>query len=1106
MDIKRLSIEVSSKGIKTAADQLDKFVGVASKADSSIAKAKQALSEFSHVELGSINLQLKSSSEGLRYLKNSTKDFSNMGQGFKGLSTAVTNTATAIEKMVASTSGMVSFNAQLQVMKEHLSEIKASGLTALRLPSTSTVVSAGGRPVSSDDSKLATQQKRIISQIERDQVILEKGKVGWYEYRAAQLGVSQQAAPYIDKMKAATAQTGNFTISARQAAAAARMLPAQFTDIATQLAGGQNPLLIMLQQGGQIKDMYQGDLKRAFKDMGGYIGRFVTNPFLLAAAAIAGVGAAFYMGRSETDAYGKSLALTNGYVGQTKNSLIDMSRAIGDGAVTQGKAADVLNQMVAAGVNAGGAFQIVGKSIAEFSQKTGADTKNLVQEFAALGKDPVAALLALDKQYHGLSASTLAQVSALQQSGKTYEAAQVAMAAHAQMLEKIGEKYAMNKGLAERFFDGVVMGAKRALDAVLGFGREMSTMEKLADKNAGIGKSLSFMQFLPGGAAVTKFYEPVLATEKLIAAEKTRLVGMTMMEAKAKEAAEAQKKRDADGVSALTYIDSVRDKSLTKRQRQQKELLENEKQVDKIKSARLSKEQEAAALETLAADRRRILSESVGPSNVKQESRLIAEIAAMKQEIAVLNELGPNYQKVTEARKAFMAAEIALKDKGLKESDRKNLLEELPLLREKAALSEQKVAAEEKYKNITDAQDLYKTLQANITAQRTELETAKESGATKIKVTESEKKYVEWLNKTAEATDLVTKLEYAKIAASYFTISQNEQMIASQERLAKAKDAYAKRESAALIEQQSLKDRLYSGEIKDTGKAAREVEERGLLAISNLRATANEQRANGAKEAADQTEKQIDLEYKLINSSKQLINTYAENKFVLTDFYATAGSAAKTWLENQQSAAQAMGEMYTKMFDTATDALVNFAMTGKMNTKEMVKSMLSDISRLLIKMAVLQAAQKMAGLFSGGSTSVSGMSSINAGNSADYGAYAQSAGYAKGGVFTNSVVSRPTFFANGGSFNKLGVMGEAGPEAVMPLSRTSGGELGVKVAGGAGGTSISVVVHIDNEGNASVASSAEEGRALGDAIAAVVEKKVTDMQRAGGRLDPNRRS
>jgi len=77
-------------------------------------------------------------------------------------------------------------------------------------------------------------------------------------------------------------------------------------------------------------------------------------------------------------------------------------------------------------------------------------------------------------------------------------------------------------------------------------------------------------------------------------------------------------------------------------------------------------------------------------------------------------------------------------------------------------------------------------------------------------------------------------------------------------------------------------------------------------------------------------------------------------------------------------------------------------------------------------------------------------------NNAQGGVY----GYAKGGAFTNSVVDTPTYF----TFSQgTGLMGEAGAEAIMPLTRTQSGELGVRAIGGNGGSAVSITV-INNTG------------------------------------------
>ncbi|MCM2306222.1 MAG: phage tail length tape measure family protein [Sulfuritalea sp.] len=81
-------------------------------------------------------------------------------------------------------------------------------------------------------------------------------------------------------------------MSAKQTAFALRGVPAQFTDIVTAIASGQNPMMVMVQQGGQLKDMF-GGVGPAARALGGYIAG-LANPFTIAAAAAAAAGYAIY--------------------------------------------------------------------------------------------------------------------------------------------------------------------------------------------------------------------------------------------------------------------------------------------------------------------------------------------------------------------------------------------------------------------------------------------------------------------------------------------------------------------------------------------------------------------------------------------------------------------------------------------------------------------------------------------------------------------------------------------------------------------------------------------------------------------------------------------
>jgi lambda family phage tail tape measure protein len=153
---------------------------------------------------------------------------------------------------------------------------------------------------------------------------------------------------------------------------------------------------------------------------------------------------------------------------------------------------------------------------------------------------------------------------------------------------------------------------------------------------------------------------------------------------------------------------------------------------------------------------------------------------------------------------------------------------------------------------------------------------------------------------------------------------------------------------------------------------------------------------------------------------------------------------------------QSASALATKAFKGMEDALVSFVTTGKLDFASLASSIISDLVRIQIQQSI---TGPMAAAMNGGG----GLFSLFSANGNTFDAGGVQA-FANGGAFTNQVVSRPTpfKFASGGGF-KAGLMGEAGPEAIMPLRRGPGGALGVQAfsAGPAqAGTSNSVVVNI----------------------------------------------
>ena len=98
-----------------------------------------------------------------------------------------------------------------------------------------------------------------------------------------------------------------------------RQLPAQFTDIATQLAGGSSPLLVLMQQGGQIKDSF-GGIGNALTALAS-----IVTPARLAFAGLVGIVAAgavaYKNGSAEVDEYRRALVLTGNAAGATVTQL-----------------------------------------------------------------------------------------------------------------------------------------------------------------------------------------------------------------------------------------------------------------------------------------------------------------------------------------------------------------------------------------------------------------------------------------------------------------------------------------------------------------------------------------------------------------------------------------------------------------------------------------------------------------------------------------------------------------------------------------------------------------------------------------------------------------
>jgi lambda family phage tail tape measure protein len=160
---------------------------------------------------------------------------------------------------------------------------------------------------------------------------------------------------------------------------------------------------------------------------------------------------------------------------------------------------------------------------------------------------------------------------------------------------------------------------------------------------------------------------------------------------------------------------------------------------------------------------------------------------------------------------------------------------------------------------------------------------------------------------------------------------------------------------------------------------------------------------------------------------------------------------------------------------------------------------LKDVTRMIIRQLILRTIMQAIGAISGGG----GLGSLDS-NIAQYAPLMNANGNAFGanGIIpfaSGGIVNSPTLFkfASGGAM-RTGLMGEAGPEAIMPLKRGADGKLGV--AGGGGSGTTNVTVNVDASGSSQVSGNPGQAAALGRAVSQAVQQELIKQKRPGGLL------
>lgn len=451
-------------------------------------------------------------------------------------------------------------------------------------------------------------------------------------------------------------------ITAKQTAAALRGVPAQFTDIATSLQGGQAPLTVLLQQGGQLKDMF-GGVGPAAKALGGYVAGLI-NPFNLAGAAIAGFTLAAYKGYEQAEQYRKALTMTGGAAGRTADDLIAMSNAIAGGRNFE-EASQAVLALAENGRLTGEAFTEVARAATEMSVATGKSAGDIADQLSST-KGSVTDLAAeYSDKYGVITQAVFDQVRSLEQQGQRMEAIKVLSGAVAdEMGKRNAEMVESTRGLA-RAWDGVktsISGAWNELKAGLSASPEMFKLQHLQGQ-------LQDAQELGDKALIAGLEKQVALAQQVVDAK---------TQAAEKTSAELQDRKVSIAADKTWYEDGLKYRSNQKKMEDDIALTrakgleakvseaEIEQRIGKIREEYASKEKKPTAPKAYTED-----------AGMKVLAAARQTNAVLTQQLASINGQGIATEKVGAQAQALIKWEQQLADIKSKKTltaDQKSLL------------------------------------------------------------------------------------------------------------------------------------------------------------------------------------------------------------------------------------------------------------------------------------------------------------------------------------------------------------------------------------------------------------------------------------------------
>lgn len=879
---------------------------------------------------------------------------------------------------------------------------------AERMGASSSQMSVSVNAASAGAQAYAVAGDRFLRSLERQTQAIGKTRSELLELRAAELGVAGQAAPLINQLKAqeAALNAGSTALnkhgmSAAQTAAAMRGVPAQITDIVVSLQSGQQPMTVMLQQGGQLKDMF-GGIVPAARALGSTLMGLV-NPYTLLAGAAVALGIAAYQGGQETDRFNRAIRMTGNYAGVTAGGIREMSAAaaqLGGGGL--GKARQAVESLVATGQISKDTISSLSATMVEFQRVSGESMDDISKDFARM---PEGVTKWAEEHNRSMNFMSLAQwdyIRTLEETGNREAAMQATSKA---LHDYLGSEAPQKLGHLERAWKGVKAAVEGTWEALKNIGRDDGTSGLLASAERELRQREDVvLTAKQHGASVSEQEEAALAAARMrVQMARDRL----QSEQAIAKARALDSQRNAAAIESQKFLEGLyQETGEGKTAALKKAIAKIQDNAETLRkggyTGALVEPKTIAAME--AAARKRFEDKDATSAG---QNGITAQLAAMQAQARLREEAlrQENTRLEGERARGLLSEEQFIHRRA--EAQRAALQDELEVVRKQAEVAGGKKQLAERERYLGRVKELEAQIARSHEQEATDIEKYQEKIRGALRATQLD------IANYRESRDL-----QASRQVNAMTLGANDRALVDS--INQAQDRFRR-----------IRDGFTDKMLREGGAGALD----------------SEQYQQGIAEIDAAMLAQVERE-----------RAYMQERVAIqSDWKNGALLAVNDWLDGTANLMAQSQQVFSSLFTGMENVVASFVTSGKAKFSDFTRSVLADIAKIAARQAMVGVVSSIAGsLFGVGSGAAAGTeamaSSVQASGGDGIGSLIGSNGWvtnAKGNVYSspslsaysNGVYDTPQVFA----FAKgAGVFGEAGPEAIMPLKRAPDGSLGVR--------------------------------------------------------------